>query len=229
MYLYVKTHNITGLKYLGKTINDPYKYKGSGTHWVRHLKKYGEDVTTEVLLETDDKELLKEKGIYYSNLWNVVKSKEWANIVIEQGDGGDTSKSLNHIISMKNKDVSGQKNSFYGKHHSEETKLIISKKNKGRLKGKKQSSEHIEKRKCSGDKNGMYGKTPWNKGQTGLQKQSTNQLLKKSKPLIFENKIYISLNEAEKTTGISSYKISKKCQFISAEEYLQFQKKSHTL
>ena len=63
--LYVKTHNVTGLKYLGKTVQNPYEYTGSGTHWLRHLKKYGTDVTTEILLETDDKKLLKEKGIYY--------------------------------------------------------------------------------------------------------------------------------------------------------------------
>lgn len=31
-YLYVKQHTITGLKYFGKTIKDPYVYPGSGTH-----------------------------------------------------------------------------------------------------------------------------------------------------------------------------------------------------
>jgi hypothetical protein len=31
IYLYKKTHNITGLKYLGKTAqSNPYKYPGSG-------------------------------------------------------------------------------------------------------------------------------------------------------------------------------------------------------
>ena len=38
MYLYVKTHNKSGLKYLGKTIQNPFKYKGSGTYWLRHIK-----------------------------------------------------------------------------------------------------------------------------------------------------------------------------------------------
>lgn len=37
--LYIKTHNKTGLKYFGKTTsNDPYKYKGSGSYWLDHLK-----------------------------------------------------------------------------------------------------------------------------------------------------------------------------------------------
>ena len=37
IYLYKKTHNKTGLKYLGKTISkDPYTYSGSGVYWTRH-------------------------------------------------------------------------------------------------------------------------------------------------------------------------------------------------
>lgn len=89
IYLYVKTHNKTGLKYLGKTIsNDPYLYQGSGTVWKRHIKKHGYDVTTEILLETDNPEELKEAGIYYSNLWNIVESKDFANLIPETGNGG---------------------------------------------------------------------------------------------------------------------------------------------
>lgn len=64
------------------------------------------------------------------------------------------------------------------------------------------------------------GIEPWNKGKLGLQKQDITQILKKAKPLIFQDKIYISLNQAEKDTGISSYKISKSCKFITPEEYL---------
>lgn len=89
LYLYVKTHNKTGLKYLGKTQRkDPHKYPGSGKYWTRHLNKYGYDYTTEILLETNSKSELEKLGIYYSNLWNVVESQEWANLKIEQGDGG---------------------------------------------------------------------------------------------------------------------------------------------
>ena len=40
-YLYVKTHKVTGLKYLGQTSKDPFKYNGSGTRWTNHIKKYG--------------------------------------------------------------------------------------------------------------------------------------------------------------------------------------------
>ena len=70
IYLYIKTHNKTGLKYLGKTSrNDPYKYQGSGVYWQRHLQKHGYDVTTKILLATNDKQEIKETGIFFSKIF----------------------------------------------------------------------------------------------------------------------------------------------------------------
>jgi hypothetical protein len=72
--LYVKTHNVTGLKYLGTTIKkDVRKYPGSGKNWLSHLKKHGYNYTTEILRECYSKEERREWGLYYSNLWDVVK------------------------------------------------------------------------------------------------------------------------------------------------------------
>lgn len=87
-YLYVKTHNRTGLKYLGKTIQNPYKYKGSGVYWCRHLSKHGNDVTTEILKECQTSDEVKHWGQYYSDLWNVVDDTSWANLKPETGEGG---------------------------------------------------------------------------------------------------------------------------------------------
>ena len=48
-YLYVKTHRITGLQYLGKTSRtDPYSYPGSGKRWRAHLDKHGYDFETKI-------------------------------------------------------------------------------------------------------------------------------------------------------------------------------------
>ena len=91
-YLYLKTHNKTGLKYLGKTVTDPYTYLGSGKRWRQHLAKHGNDITTKVLLETEDNQELATVGLYYSNLWNIVEDQSFANMRPETGDGGDTSK-----------------------------------------------------------------------------------------------------------------------------------------
>ena len=88
IYLYLKTHNKTGLKYLGKTVQDPYVYQGSGKIWKYHIKKHGYDVTTEILLETNDEVELRDIGMYYSDMWNIVESPAFANLKSEEGDGG---------------------------------------------------------------------------------------------------------------------------------------------
>ena len=88
IYLYKKTHNKTGLKYLGKTTQNPFKYRGSGMYWKRHIKEHGNDITTEILFETENKLEFKEVAIKYSKELNIVESKEWANFREETGDGG---------------------------------------------------------------------------------------------------------------------------------------------
>ena len=93
-YLYKKTHQKTGLKYLGYTKRNPYTYTGSGSYWSAHLKKHGYAIDTEILLETDSKDEIKIKGQYYSTLWNIVNAKDingkkvWANLKPEAADGG---------------------------------------------------------------------------------------------------------------------------------------------
>ena len=88
-YLCVKTHQKTGLKYLCQTKRkDPYKYSGSGVEWLKHLKEHGYEHTTEILRECSTKEELKEYGLHYSSLWNVVDSSTWANLKPEDGGGG---------------------------------------------------------------------------------------------------------------------------------------------
>lgn len=96
-YLYIKTHNITKLKYFGKTTSsDPTKYQGSGIHWKRHIKKYGYDVTTEILgyYLIEDECLAAAKKFSSDN--NIVESTEWANLKSEELDGGDTSGTENY-------------------------------------------------------------------------------------------------------------------------------------
>lgn len=104
--LYVKTHRKTGLKYLGQTTKNPQKYRGSGVRWKSHIKKYGYDVNTEILKECCTKEELKEWGLHYSNLWDVVKSPFWANCTVEEGTGG---------LTVDPESRKGQNNPMYGK------------------------------------------------------------------------------------------------------------------
>lgn len=88
-YLYIKTHNKTGLKYFGKTVaKDPHKYRGSGTYWLKHLKKHGYDVTTEILGYYIDEEECKTIAIQFSKDNNIVESQDWANLTNETLTGG---------------------------------------------------------------------------------------------------------------------------------------------
>ena len=84
--LMIKQHNITGLKYLCITKKDDYvKYTGSGSLWKKHIQKYGYDVTTVVIAETSDVNELSKLGKYYSELFDVVNSSEYANLIPEIG------------------------------------------------------------------------------------------------------------------------------------------------
>ena len=176
-YLYVKTHNITGLKYLGKTIQDPYKYRGSGKDWIPHLKEHGVDIKTDIVKECLSNEELSYWGRYYSALWNVVNSQDnfgnkiWANIIPETGGGNAGKKG----VPAWNKGITG----VYTQ--SEESNTARSK----ALKGKPGNNGGL-----AGEKNPMYNKsvtdfmtlaeidswkaalkkrTPWNKGKKGSQ------------------------------------------------------------
>lgn len=97
-YLMIKTHNITGLKYLCQTSKqDPFTYCGSGKDWRIHLNKFGYTVRTEILAKCFSKEELNVQGRYYSNLYKVTTAVDdygcriWANRIPETGGGGPPS------------------------------------------------------------------------------------------------------------------------------------------
>jgi hypothetical protein len=112
IYLYIKTHNVTGLKYFGKTSRDPFKYKGSGMYWKRHLAVHGDHVTTEIYAQFggSEKSQLTEAALKFSEEHNIVDSPEWANLIVEDGNDGGPG--------------------FAGKSHGPEARVKISEANK---------------------------------------------------------------------------------------------------
>ena len=166
-YLYLKTHTSTGMKYLGFTSKDPYTYLGSGKYWLDHLSKHGKSVATKIIVESEDKTIIEKEGRRLSKLWDIVKSRDFANLTDEEGTGGATWSGRKHSpksiqkmrlakigkkftdthkknLARAKKDSFGKQNNFYGKHHSEESKQRMS----ASLTGKVRSEEfkqHLSK------------------------------------------------------------------------------------
>lgn len=94
IYLLIKEHANTGLKYLCKHVASSFseceKYSGSGIYWKRHLKEHGNNVITKCLFVTEDEKEFRKIAKKYSLEYNVTNSKEWANLCDEEGQGGNT-------------------------------------------------------------------------------------------------------------------------------------------
>lgn len=88
IYLYIKTHNKTGLKYFGKTTKEPFAYTGSGKYWLRHLDKHGYDFSTEIFGCYDDIDVCEKDAVKFSLDNNIVESTKWANCIVENGKDG---------------------------------------------------------------------------------------------------------------------------------------------
>jgi hypothetical protein len=217
IYLYLKTHNVTGLKYLGKTIKDPLQYKGSGTVWMRHIKKHGYDVKTEILFQSTDKDTFKEVALKYSKELNIVESKEFANLTYEEGQGGSTLKNRIAItdgvdikfikktdkipdgwskggVTMKTKTKEKIRKSRIGKTQSKETKEKISKKNKGRNTGPS------EKKKIAMNKPEVVKK---------LADAMRGKLANNRKSFVLNGVHYDSIRQCHEVAGISKHQIRK--------------------
>jgi hypothetical protein len=91
--LMIKTHCITGLKYLCYTQKDDHE----SYHWRRHLREHGKIITTQLIFETNDYQEFVQVARQKSIEFNVVENPQWANLKHEEGDGGDTVSSLRWI------------------------------------------------------------------------------------------------------------------------------------
>ena len=90
--LYIKTHIDTGLKYFGKTGKDDiFLYTGSGKYWLKHIKKHGYNVKTELYGEFyEDDPLLEEVALDFSIRNDIINNREWANLILENGLDGNS-------------------------------------------------------------------------------------------------------------------------------------------
>jgi len=86
--LMIKTHMVTGLKYLCVTTRSDYhRYTGSGKQWKKHLEEHGRTWSTDLLYESDNIEDFSKTCIEKSIEFDIVSSKDWANCRLERGGG----------------------------------------------------------------------------------------------------------------------------------------------
>lgn len=148
-YVYLTSNTVNDILYIGKRQKPHFEkgYKGSGTHLKLAFKKYGKDKFSSIVLEECDtveqlnkaeKKWIKQYRDDGIELYNIA----------DGGDGGNCIKwdefppEKMAIAKEKNRIAHlGDKNAFFGKHHTEEYK----KKSSEMRKGKKHSSERNEK------------------------------------------------------------------------------------
>lgn len=143
-YVYLTTNLVNGKQYVGQHLSDDFDkyYKGSGTYIIRAFNKYGWDnfdckvlqwCTTQTQLNAVEDNCIKLYGTMVPNGYNL------------KGGGANgkwSEESRKRASEAKKGKHTGDKNHFYRKKHSEESRKTMS-----------------EKAKC---------RTPWNKGKKGV-------------------------------------------------------------
>ena len=214
IYLYIKQHSITGLKYFGKTTNkDPFTYNGSGTYWCNHFKKHGKEfIKTIEIFGFDNKEDATYFAIRFSIENNIIKSSKWANLCYENGlDGGicGMKHSKESITKMKERvfseehrrKISEANTGKLGKIHSEETRNKMSESHKG-----KTASEETKHKISESHKGKIYSEerirkiTEANKGRKHSEE---------TKEKMSQSKTGRNLSEEHKRRITESWKIRK--------------------
>ena len=198
LYLLVKEHNLTGLKYLCKksarSFDECKKYKGSGVYWKKHLAKYGNDVNTICLFVTENIDEFCKVSKKYSLEFNVTKSKEWANLCDEQGQGGNTVTNVKENGKKTKKALHRpevrEKHLRHLYKHVKNIQPLAAKAAKEKLTGVLKSEKHKEN---------MRGKRP-HVNQTGSKNNN-------SKGIVTPYGIFGSISEASRQINGYTYKM----------------------
>lgn len=157
LYLYVKQHTKTKLKYFGKTTRDPYKYRGSGVYWKKHIRKYGiEHIETIDLWAFSDQEECSNFALIFSKNNNIIESNDWANLIDEDGRGGRGVPGRKQTLEERQK----RSDALVGKPKSESHKqnLRTPKRNTDNMKKTHETRLKMSKPKSEAHKQNMKGR-----------------------------------------------------------------------
>lgn len=191
IYLYIKQHSLTKLKYFGRTESkDPISYNGSGIYWRNHIRKHGiEFIETVQLWEFSNQDECTAFALEFSKENNIVESDQWANLMPENGKRVTSEKlsqlSVNQKISetLKRKYESGELvaiSGMKGKKLSDETKDKIS--NTWKEKTSQEGYVHHTKGQVAWNKDKELPYEVWNKDKK-IGPNSKESNLKRSKTL----------------------------------------------
>ena len=202
MEIYKITNTETNKVYIGKSNNSNKRLKQhfrnakcekTQTKLHRSIRKYGTKSFVMDIVESNIPiEDINKKEIKYIAKYDSFKNGY--NMTLG-GDGGDTSASIVFQESMKKLHANKKPEDYatYGMLGKTHTKIAKEKQSAARKKWHNTAThEQREKRKCRGEKNGMYGKTPSN-----------------AIPVLVEGKEYSSLPKAAAAYNLSPYKLKK--------------------
>lgn len=128
IYLYVKQCTHCGLKYFGKTVNNPFSYIGSGTYWKYHVKKHGiQHIITTHIFEFDNQNECTKFALNFSHEHDIIESMHWANLCDENGKGGCIGYTHSEVtlVKMRNSLKLKSNKPFAGKTHTDKSKNKI--------------------------------------------------------------------------------------------------------
>lgn len=208
-FIYKTTLVLTGHYYIGQhstnNIND--KYLGSGHKLHEYIKIYGrENFKREILEYAKDRlELDKLERKYVTK--ELIESDSLCLNLKSGGDSGQwiSQEALNKTrkiwlnktpeeralirqrIKENHADCSGEKNSFYGKKHTDETKQKISNSRKG---------------KCVGKENPFYGKTHTEETIKKIKEANAKYIAQYGSPRLGQR----NTEESKKNSAISQFK-----------------------
>lgn len=228
IYIYVKIHKVTGLKYFGKTTKDNYAgYLGSGLIWKRHLSKYGNHVVTFLIktFENNDMENCKNFCIKFSEDNNIVKSKNWANLRVENGMDGAPVGHEGSKPSEESRRLSSERSKEMWQSLEFRDKISISQKQSWDSERKIKHAEKLSGRKRPDQSERLKGSRlpeshPFNKKEVPKKENHKEKISKalKNRPKSLEHKMKLAWNKFKNKQDFENYlQFIEKCSKLKLE------------